>query len=67
MFRMCIRIAQQTIASIQQDASYGSSVFSSLEKWYNVNRRHVLIDHREAIRRKIYELYEEKEHVTAIY
>ena len=64
MFHMCI--AERTIAGIQQDASCGSVVFSSPEKWYKVSRQHVLgdiFDH-EAVRRKIYQLYKEKQHVT---
>ena len=55
------------IASIQQEASCGSAVFSSLEKWYRVSRWSGLVGtfNHEAIRRKIYQLYEVKEHMTA--
>ena len=47
-------------------ATCGSAVFSSPAKRYKVSRRRVLVDtfNREAIRRRIYQLYEAKEHVT---
>ena len=68
---MCVRIIEQTTASIQQEAScgIGSSVLSSLEKWYKVSRHRGLVDtfNHKPIRRKIhvYQLYEAKEHMTA--
>ena len=64
---MCIGVAERTITNIRQEASSGGAVFSSPAKRYKVSRRRVLVDtfDREAIRRKIYQLYEAKEHVTA--
>ena len=67
VFRMCIGIAKRTMTNIWQEASCGSAVFSSPAKQYKVSRQCVLVDtfDCEAIRRKIYQLYEVKEHVTA--
>ena len=54
------------ITNIWQEASCGSGMFSSPAKWYKVSRWRVLVDtfDREAVRRKIYQLYKMKEHVT---
>ena len=44
----------------------GSTVFSSPQKWYKVSRQCGLVDNfdRKATRKKIYQLYEVKKHVT---
>ena len=63
---VCVGIAERTITSVQQEASCGSTVFSSLAKQCKVRRRRVLVDtfDREAIKRRMYQLYEAKEHMT---
>ena len=63
---MCIEITEWTITNIQQEASCASTVFSSPAKRYKVSRQRILVDtfNCEAIRRKIYQLYLAKEHMT---
>ena len=52
-------ISERTITRLRQETSHGSASFTSPAKRYKVSRRRVLVDtfDREAIRRKIYQLY----------
>ena len=61
-----IGITEWTITRLWQEATCGSAVFSYPAKQYKVSRRHVLVDtfYRKAIGRRMYQLYEAKEHVT---
>ena len=63
---VCVGIAKQTITSVRQEASCGSAVFSSPAKQYKVSRPHLLVDtsNWEAVKRRMYQLYKAKEHVT---
>ena len=61
-----VGITEWTITRLQQEATCGSAVFSSPAKPYKVSRWHVLVDtfHCEAIRGRMYQLYEAKELMT---
>ena len=52
--------------NIKKEAISAGSIFQSPAKQYRLSKRGVLVDtfDREAIRRKVYQLYEAKEHVT---
>ena len=65
-YYVCIRIAERMITSIWQQDSGGSTVFSSPPNWCKVGSSRVLVgtSDREAIKRRMYQLYERKVHVT---
>ena len=60
---VCVGISKWAVKRIWREVNYGGPDFSSPEKWYKVSRWCVLVDtfDCEAIRRRMYQLYEEKE------
>ena len=57
MCYVCIGITERTITRVWQEASFGSAVFSSPAKWADGV-------YHEVITRKMFQLYEAKEHMT---
>ena len=63
---VCIGVSEQMIMNIKKEAISAGSAFRSPAKQYRLSRRRALVDtfDWEAIRRKVYQLYEAKEHMT---
>ena len=60
LYYICVGISKQLMTKLWRGATCGSAVFSPPAKWYKMRRLRVFIntfDH-EAIRRRIYQLYE---------
>ena len=61
-----VGISESTIKRLRRERALSENDFSSPAKRYRLSRRRVVVDDfdREAIRRKIYQVYESKEHLT---
>ena len=61
-----IGISESTIKRLRRERALSEADFSSPAKRYRVSRRRIVVDNfdREAIRRRIYQVYDSNEHLT---
>ena len=61
-----IGISESTLVRLRRERTVSGADFSSPAKWYKMSRRRIVVDDfdREAIQRCIYQVYEDKEHLT---
>ena len=63
-----VGISESTIIRLRRERAVSGTDFSSPAKHYKMSRRQVVVDDfdQEAIRRRIYQVYEAKEHLTLL-